>query len=225
METKLMYSWIKTGERNRWKPKDFFAEFVGLLLLFVWSNKTSSKLYRKRKRGIQMLSGMEIVRWKEERKKKSCSDSIWIFRVIEYRCRIRNTFLYVPTRRWIPENFLFLFFSQLNRQNFSTRCFQRNYLTPFPFFPLFPFSFLSLHRNVNRSKVSYEGAEIKERYLENFPFVNVSTDCRKTFSNFTLPRKPLMTLSLVTLDYHRPVSSSFVLSRSAEQILRHVLRE
>lgn len=34
-----------------------------------------------------------------------------------------------------------------------------------------------------------------------------------------------MTLSLVTLDYHRPVSSSFVLSRSAEQILRHVLRE
>ena len=89
---------------------------------------------------------------------------------------------------------------------------------------LSPFSFLSLRRNVNRSKVSYEGDEIKERYLENFPFVNVSTDC-KTFSNFTLPRKPLMTLSLVTLDYHRPVSSSFVLSRSAEQILRHVLRE
>lgn len=33
-----------------------------------------------------------------------------------------------------------------------------------------------------------------------------------------------MTLSLVTLDYYRPISSSFVLSRS-EQILRHVLRE
>lgn len=129
---------------------------------------------------------------------------------------------YAEMNSW---EFSFSFFSQLNRQNFSTRCFQRNYLTLFPFFPLFPFSFLSLHRNVNRSKVSYEGAEIKERYLENFPFVNVSTDCRKTFSNFTLPRKPLMTLSLVTLDYHRPVSSSFVLSRSAEQILRHVLRE
>lgn len=53
----------------------------------------------------------------------------------------------------------------------------------------FPFSW-----NVNRSKCkpfrtkeeAREGTEIKERYLENFPFVNVSTDCRKTFSNFTL---------------------------------------
>lgn len=34
-----------------------------------------------------------------------------------------------------------------------------------------------------------------------------------------------MTLPLVTLDYHRAVSSSFILSRLAEQILRHVLRE
>lgn len=34
-----------------------------------------------------------------------------------------------------------------------------------------------------------------------------------------------MTLPLVTLDYHRAVSSSFILSRLTEQILRHVLRE
>lgn len=34
-----------------------------------------------------------------------------------------------------------------------------------------------------------------------------------------------MTFPLVTLDYHRAVSSSFILSRLAEQILRHVLRE
>lgn len=34
-----------------------------------------------------------------------------------------------------------------------------------------------------------------------------------------------MTPPLVTLDYHRAVSSSFILSRLAEQILRHVLRE
>lgn len=34
-----------------------------------------------------------------------------------------------------------------------------------------------------------------------------------------------MTLPLVTLDYHRAVSSSFILSRLAEQIPRHVLRE
>lgn len=34
-----------------------------------------------------------------------------------------------------------------------------------------------------------------------------------------------MTLPLVTLDYHRAVSSSFILSRLAEQIPRHVLHE
>lgn len=34
-----------------------------------------------------------------------------------------------------------------------------------------------------------------------------------------------MTLPLVTLDYHRAVSSSFILSRLTEQIPRHVLRE
>lgn len=34
-----------------------------------------------------------------------------------------------------------------------------------------------------------------------------------------------MTLPLVTLDYYRAVSSSFILSRLAEQIPRHVLRE
>lgn len=183
---------------NGWR---IFPEFVGLLLLFVWyysSNKSSGKLYRKRGswNPDAFWNGNCSMEEREEEKKLLVPrirfgsfellniDAETLFST--FLCRetrdefLRIFFFFFPLLRLI-ESSTSLFDTMLSTKLFITLSF----ITLLPF----PFSW-----NVNRSKCkpfrtkeeAREGTEIKERYLENFPFVNVSTDCRKTFSNFTL---------------------------------------
>lgn len=144
-----------------------------------------------------------------------------------------STFLCRETRDEFLRIFFFFFSPFLRLIESSTSLFDTMLSTKLfitlSFITLLPFPF---SWNVNRSKCkpfrtkeeACEGTEIKERYLENFPFVNVSTDCRKTFSNFTLeettndasfshvglPPCRLLLLHLISIDRAIP---------------RHVLRE